>query len=198
MIDFNKRRGFILGSGCDFKPSYLPFQQEVQPEKTARPAEGIPSKALAVIAWHSGSIHCSRKKASPILAAYQTLDYHWYSIHAYILWGLFQSVSGGNRQLRQRKSFHQTLANPMFVFCGTCCPTLVRRTLMCDILKFVPGVCSPVTLHSVAAALKHLRFALRCWSVLTFIGQFWHFHAPTIRAPIPPSFLESRHNKPTV
>ena len=30
-----------------------------------------------------------------------------------------------------------------------------KKTLMCDILKFVPGACSPVTLHSVAAALKH-------------------------------------------
>ena len=26
----------------------------------------------------------------------------------------------------------------------------------------------------VAVALKHLRSALRCWSLLTFIGQFWH------------------------
>ena len=30
-----------------------------------------------------------------------------------------------------------------------------KKTLMCDLLKFVPGACSPVTLHSVAAALKH-------------------------------------------
>ena len=41
----------------------------------------------------------------------------------------------------------------------------------------------------MAAALKHLRFALRCWSLLTFTGQFRHFHARTIRAPHPPSFL---------
>ena len=185
MIDLIRWRGFILESGCDFKPSYLPFQQEVQPEKTARPAEGIPSIA-------------ARKTASPILVVYQASDHHWYTTHVYIFWGSFQCISGGNRHLRQRKLFRQILVNPMFIFCGTCCPTLVRRTLMCDIRKFVPGVCSPVTLHSVAAALKHLRFALRCWSVLTFIGQFWHFHAPTIRAPLPPSFLESRHNKPTV
>ena len=52
----------------------------------------------------------------------------------------------------------------MFIFNGTCCLTLVRKTLMCDILKLVPSFCSPVTLHSVAAAPKHLRFALRCWS----------------------------------
>ena len=44
----------------------------------------------------------------------------------------------------------------------------------CDILKFVPGIWSFVTLHSAAAPLKHLRCALRCWSLLTFIGQFWH------------------------
>ena len=31
-----------------------------------------------------------------------------------------------------------------------------KKTLMCDLLKFVPGACSPVTLHSVAAALKHV------------------------------------------
>ena len=41
----------------------------------------------------------------------------------------------------------------------------------------VPGVWSLVTLHSAAAALKHLRSALRCWSLLTFIGQFWHNHS---------------------
>ena len=40
--------------------------------------------------------------------------------------------------------------------------------------EIVPGVWSLVTLHSAAAALKHLRSALRCWSLLTFIGQFWH------------------------
>ena len=40
--------------------------------------------------------------------------------------------------------------------------------------QIVPGVWSLVTLHSAAAALKHLRSALRCWSLLTFIGQFWH------------------------
>ena len=39
--------------------------------------------------------------------------------------------------------------------------------------QIVPGVWSLVTLHSAAAALKHLRSALRCWSLLTFIGQFW-------------------------
>ena len=53
--------------------------------------------------------------------------------------------------------------------------------MICDLLKFAPGVCSPVTLHSVAAALKHLRFAVRCWSLLTFIG----LPRPTIRAPLP-------------
>ena len=40
--------------------------------------------------------------------------------------------------------------------------------------QIVPGVWSLVTLLSAAAALKHLRSALRCWSLLTFIGQFWH------------------------
>ena len=40
--------------------------------------------------------------------------------------------------------------------------------------QIVPGVWSLVTLHSAAAALKHLRSASRCWSLLTFIGQFWH------------------------
>ena len=40
--------------------------------------------------------------------------------------------------------------------------------------QIVPGVWSLVTLHSAAAALKHVRSALRCWSLLTFIGQFWH------------------------
>ena len=68
------------------------------------------------------------------------------------------------KQTSSQKKSRQTLANAMFIFNGTCCPTLVRKTLMCDILKFVPSVCSPVTLHSVAAAPKHLRFALRCWS----------------------------------
>ena len=94
--------------------------------------------------------------------------------------------------------FRQTWANPMFIFSGTCCPSLLRKTLMCDLLKFVPGACSPVTLHSVAGALKDFTFALRCWSLLTFIGQCWDFHARTVRAPLPPSFLESRRNKSTV
>ncbi len=67
--------------------------------------------------------------------------------------------------------FRQTLANPTFIFSGACWPRLVRRTWMCDILKFVPGFWSIVTLHSVAAAPKHLRSALRC---CTFTGQFWH------------------------
>ena len=40
--------------------------------------------------------------------------------------------------------------------------------------QIAPGVWSLVTLHSAAAALKHLRSALRCWSLFTFIGQFWH------------------------
>ena len=70
-----------------------------------------------------------------------------------------------------KKIFRQTLADPMFIFSGTCWPRLVRKTLMCDLRKFVPGVCSLVTLHSVAAAPKHLRFALRCWSLLTFIRR---------------------------
>ena len=40
--------------------------------------------------------------------------------------------------------FCQTLANPMFIFSATCCPTLVReKPLTCDILKFVPGVSPP-------------------------------------------------------
>ena len=74
----------------------------------------------------------------------------------------------------------------MFIFSGTYCPTLVRNTSN-------PQICSRRllgTLHSAAVALKHLSFALRCWSLLTFIGQFWHFHARTIRVPLPPSFLE--------
>ena len=40
--------------------------------------------------------------------------------------------------------------------------------------QIVPGVWSLVTLYSAAAALKHLRSALRCWSLLASIGQFWH------------------------
>ena len=51
---------------------------------------------------------------------------------------------------------------------------ILKKTWMCDIQKIVPGVWSLVTIHSAAAALKHLRSALRCWSLLTFIGQFWH------------------------
>ena len=53
--------------------------------------------------------------------------------------------------------FRQTWAKPMFIFSGTCCPSLVRKALVCDLLKFVPGACSPVTLHSVAGALKDIR-----------------------------------------
>ena len=54
------------------------------------------------------------------------------------------------------KNLRQTLANPTFIFSGTCWPRPVRRIWMCDILKFAPGVWSRVTLHSVAAALKDL------------------------------------------
>ena len=42
----------------------------------------------------------------------------------------------------QKKYFRQTLANPMFTFSGTCRPRLVRKTLVRDLLKFVPGLCS--------------------------------------------------------
>ena len=80
----------------------------------------------------------------------------------------------GKRTSSPKKIFRQTFANPAFIFSGTCWPRFLRRTWMCDILKFVPGIWSLVTLHSVAAALKRLRSALRCWSLLTFIGQFWH------------------------
>ena len=107
---------------------------------------------------------------------------------------IFADIWRGNKHLRQKN----ILANPLCILSGTCCRTLVRKTLMCDSLKFVPGVCSPGTLRSVAAGFKHLRFALRCLSLLTFISQFWHFHTRSSRAPLPPSFLESRHNKSTV
>ena len=87
-----------------------------------------------------------------------------------------------------KKIFRQTLANPMFILSGTCCPTLVRKTLMCHLLKFAPGI-SPLS-HFILWQLHlnicdHLRFALRCWSRLAIIGQFWHFHARTIRASLP-------------
>ena len=75
---------------------------------------------------------------------------------------------------------------------------MLAKTGKKNIGAWSPQICSrpllPVTLHSAAAALKHLRFALRCWPFLTFIGQFRHFHARTIRAPHSPSFLESRHD----
>ena len=78
---------------------------------------------------------------------------------------------------------------------GLCVGIYVAKKQGLD--KGPPGVCSPVILHSLA--LKIFCFAVcRCWSLLTFIGQFWHFHAPTRRAPLPPSFLESSHNKYTV
>ena len=41
-----------------------------------------------------------------------------------------------------KKYFPQTLANHMFIFSETCRPRLVRKPLMRDLLKFVPGVCS--------------------------------------------------------
>ena len=46
-----------------------------------------------------------------------------------------------------KKIVRQTLVNPMFIFSSTCCPTLesktlTSKTLMSDLLKFVPGVCS--------------------------------------------------------
>ena len=61
------------------------------------------------------------------------------------------------KQTSSEKSFRQNLANPMFIFSGTCCLTLAIKTLVCDIIKLVGNVCSPVRLHAVAAALKHLR-----------------------------------------
>ena len=97
-----------------------------------------------------------------------------YGNACYVVEGCSKFFHVENAIFARKKFFRQTLANPMFIFSGACWPRLVRRTWMCDILKFVPGVWSLVTLHSVAAALKHLRSALRCWSLLTFIGQFWH------------------------
>ena len=108
--------------------------------------------------------------------------------------GCSNYLSRGNRHLRKNKIFSPNLANPMFTLSGTCCPTLARKTLMCDILKFVPGVCSPVTLHSVAAALKHLRLSLRYWLTSSASSAT---STPEL-SPLPPTFLESRHNKSTV
>lgn len=57
-----------------------------------------------------------------------------------------------------RKTFRQTLANPVPIFSGTCCPTLVRKAFVCDIHKFVPGVCSP----------SHTSFSGSCTYTFTF------------------------------
>ena len=61
------------------------------------------------------------------------------------------------KQASSEKNFCQTLANPMFIFNGTCCLTLAIKTLVCYIIKLVRSVYSPVRLHAVAVALKHLR-----------------------------------------
>ena len=39
------------------------------------------------------------------------------------------------------------------------------------------------TIHSVAAAHSHVAFCFSRWSLLTFSGQFWHFHAETKGSP---------------
>ena len=73
----------------------------------------------------------------------------------------------------KKKFFRRTFANSMFFFRGTCWRRFFRKTWMCDILKLFQAS-DPSSLHSASAALKHLRSALRCWSLLTFISQFWH------------------------
>ncbi len=50
--------------------------------------------------------------------------------------------------------FRQTLANPKFIFSGTCWPRLVRKH-WCVISSNLFQAPTPVTFHSVAAALKH-------------------------------------------
>lgn len=64
---------------------------------------------------------------------------------------------------------------PHFIFSGTCCPTLVRKTLARAIFKFVPGVCSSVTLRSMAAAFTF------CFRMLALV----HLHRPILTLPRP-------------
>ena len=97
-----------------------------------------------------------------------------HDIDQYVYEGCSKILSSGKRHLRQKKILSPNFRE-LHVF--------LSRYMLAKILKknvdvwypqIVPGVWSLVTLHSAAAALKHLRSALRCWSLLTFIGQFWH------------------------
>ena len=50
-------------------------------------------------------------------------------------------------------------------------------------------VWATIKTHSVAAAHSHVMFCFSRWSLLTFSGQFWHFHTET-----KPSFVKLYQN----
>ena len=76
-----------------------------------------------------------------------------------------------------KKIFRQTLAKSMFICSVTCCPTLVRKTLMWDILKLV---------HTLARAsawswnfLAKFKGVSQSWRFSSFwvLSLGWHFAA---------------------
>ena len=72
---------------------------------------------------------------------------HYTHIHIYIYNYIYMKVVLDSFMWKTSSSpkknyFRQTLANPMFIFSGTCWPRLARKTLARDLLKFVPGPCS--------------------------------------------------------
>ena len=85
-------------------------------------------------------------------------------------WGLFlNSFIWKTSSSPNKFFFRRTFANSMFFFRGTCWRRFFKKNVDAWYPQIVPGVWSLVTLQSAAAALKHLRSALRCWSLLTFI-----------------------------
>ena len=67
----------------------------------------------------------------------------------------------------KKKFFRRTFANSMFFLSRYMLAKIFKKNVDVWYPQIVPGVWSLVTLHSAAAALKHLRSALRCWSLLT-------------------------------
>ena len=120
---------------------------------------------------------CCRFLCRSLVACMSTSMCLWYIIYIYIY--IYMRVVLNSFIWKTPSSPKKNLLLPnfreLYVF--------LSRYMLAKIFKknvdvwypqIVPGVWSLVTLHSAAAVLKHLRSALRCWSLLTFIGQFWH------------------------
>ena len=100
----------------------------------------------------------------------------------------------------QKKYFRQTLANPTFIFSGTCWPRLVKKKHWCVISSNLLQASAPCRTSFILWQLH-----LNTYVLLSDVGPCSPSSASSDTStpelsglPRSPSFLESRHNKSTV